>query len=146
MSEPSWIELDLAFATHDWLLADHGGMIGVQDRLELDSALASPRKRWAYGTRQCCTLAATYAFDIAQNCPFVDGNERTGWVLARLFLESNGISISFNPSDAERIILELAEADYDVEQLGNWFERHCMSVPADCCQECPREERSNESV
>ena len=73
--EPVWIEIELALAIHDSQRAEHGGPIGVRDASVLD--LARPRNRWAYGETDPCVLAAAYAFGLARNHPFTDGNKRT---------------------------------------------------------------------
>ncbi|OJW68352.1 MAG: death-on-curing protein, partial [Sphingomonadales bacterium 63-6] len=82
--EPVWLETEVAQAIHDRQLAEHGGAAGVRDAGALESALARPVNRWAYGEDDRCLLAAAYAFGIARNHPFADGNKRTAWVLARL--------------------------------------------------------------
>jgi death-on-curing protein len=119
--EPAWIEVELALAIHDRQLAEHGGPIGLRDASGLASALARPRNQWAYGETDPCALAAAYAYGIARNHPFVDGNKRTAWVLARLFLALNGISISFAPEDAVRVVLELAASNLDEANFAAWL-------------------------
>lgn len=121
MREPGWIEAELALAIHDRQLAEHGGPIGLRDAPALDSALARPRNQWAYGETDLCALAAAYAYGIARNHPFVDGNKRTAWVLARLFLLMNGISISFVPEDAVRVVLQLAASRLDEAEFAAWL-------------------------
>ena len=121
MREPVWIEAELALAIHDRQLAEHGGPIGLRDASGLDSALARPRNHWAYGERDLSALAAAYAYGIARNHPFVDGNKRTAWVLARLFLVLNGTSISFAPEDAVRVVLQLAASKLDEAEFAAWL-------------------------
>lgn len=121
MREPVWIEAELALAIHDRQLAEHGGPIGLRDAWGLDSALARPRNHWAYGERDLSALAAAYAYGIARNHPFVDGNKRTAWVLARLFLVLNGTSISFAPEDAVRVVLQLAASKLDEAEFAAWL-------------------------
>ena len=72
--EPIWIEAEVALAIHDRQLAEHGGPSGLRDRGALESALARPRNQWEYGEDDLCALAAAYAYGIARNHPFVDGN------------------------------------------------------------------------
>lgn len=120
-SEPVWIEAELALAIHDRQLAEHGGPIGVRDASALESALARPRNQWAYGEADLCALAAAYAFGIARNHPFADGNKRTAWVLARLFLSLNNVMITFRPEDAIQMVLQLAAGELTEQDVGAWF-------------------------
>jgi len=119
--EPEWIGIELTLAVHDRQIAEHGGGAGVRDQGLLESALARPINAWAYETSDPASLAANYAFGVACNPPFVDGNKRTAWVLARLFLELNGHSLKFEPSDAIRIMLALAAGEISEEELACWF-------------------------
>lgn len=127
-AEPIWIERELALAVHDRQLAEHGGGVGLRDSGGLDSALARPANRWGYGEDDLCSIAAAYAFGIARNHAFVDGNKRTAWVLARLFLMLNGITISFRPEDAIATMLSLAAGELTEDEMADWFRRHI--VPA----------------
>ncbi len=122
--EPVWLEAAEAMAIHDRQLAEHGGGTGVRDAGMLESALGRPINRWAYGEDDRCALAAAYAFGIARNHPYVDGNKRTAWVLARLFLAVNGVRIAFAPEDAIRTVLALAAGELSEEELGDWFRGH----------------------
>jgi death on curing protein len=119
--EPVWIEVELALAIHDRQLAEHGGPVGVRDHSALESALMRPRNQWAYGETNVCALAAAYAYGIARNHPFTDGNKRTAWVLARLFLALNDISLTFEPQDAIRTMLSLADGELKEADLTDWF-------------------------
>ena len=119
--EPVWLESDVAFAIHDRQLAEHGGGTGVRDTGALESALARPVNRWAYGEDDLCALAAAYAFGVARNHPFADGNKRTAWVLARLLLRLNSVTIAFDPEDAIRTVLALAAGELGEEELADWF-------------------------
>ena len=85
-----WIDRKLLELLHDESLAMHGGASGLRDAGLLDSALARPLNLAAYGEPDLAALAASYAFGLAQNHPFVDGNKRVGFVLGVLFLEING--------------------------------------------------------
>ena len=109
--EPEWLSLDLALAIHDRQLAEHGGPTGVRDQGMLESALARPLNQWTYGEDDLCALAAAYAYGIARNHPFADGNKRTAWVFARLFLRLNGQALSFAPREAIDIVLALAAGE-----------------------------------
>ena len=120
-AEPRWLDADLALAIHDRQLAEHGGGSGVRDAGMLDSALARPVNRWGYGEEDPAALAAAYAFGVARNHPFVDGNKRTAWVLARLFLALDGHDLRFEPAEAIATMLALAAGELAEEELADWF-------------------------
>ena len=121
IAEPAWIEAELALAIHDRQLAEHGGPIGVRDVSVLESALARARNQWAYGETDLCALAAAYAYGVARNHPFTDGNKRTAWVLARLFLALNDVQISFAPEEAIPMVLALASGALAEPEVADWF-------------------------
>lgn len=116
-----WVRDDVVHAIHDRQLAEHGGPAGVRDEAALDSALARPRNLAAYKRPDAAALAAAYAYGIVRNHPFVDGNKRTGWVVARLFLARNGYRLEFDPHDTVRTIERLAAGILSESQVGNWF-------------------------
>ena len=109
------------FAVHDRQLAEHGGMDGVRDRGAIESALARPMTIAGYGTPDAADLAAAYACGLARNHGFVDGNKRTAWVVARLFLADNGLSLAFDPLDAIRTMEGVAAGRIDDAALADWF-------------------------
>lgn len=121
MREWIWIETPVAEAVHDRQLAEHGGPAGVRDRGALESALARACNLAAYGEPEAAELAAAYAFGIARNHAFVDGNKRTAWVLARLFLKLNDIGFTFEREDAIAVMLRLAAGEIGEEELAAWF-------------------------
>ena len=122
--EPVWLDATLALAIHDRQLAEHGGPSGVRDTGALESALGRPVNQWVYGEDDRCALAAAYAFGIARNHPFTDGNKRTAWVLARLFLRLNGTEIAFEQRDAINTVLALAAGELSEDELADWFRAH----------------------
>jgi len=119
--EPVWLDATDALAIHDRQLSEHGGGSGIRDQGLLESALARPVNRWAYGEDDWMVLAAAYAFGLARNHPFVDGNKRTAWVLARLFLALNGQELIFSPKDAINVVLALAAGELAEDELADWF-------------------------
>lgn len=119
--EPIWLDAADAMAIHDRQLAEHGGGIGVRDENMLESALARPVNRWNYGEDDRCALAAAYAFGVARNHPFVDGNKRTAWVLARIFLSLNDVEIVFTTEDAISMMLALAAGNLSDGDAAAWF-------------------------
>jgi death-on-curing protein len=119
--EPVWLDIKIALAVHDRQLAEHGGGGGIRDAGMLESALARPVNQWGYGEDDRQALAAAYAFGIARNHPFVDGNKRTAWVFARLFLAVNGEPLDFEPQDAIDAMLALAAGQCSESELTDWF-------------------------
>ncbi len=119
--EPIWLDARDANAIHERQLAEHGGGQGVRDQGLLESALARAKNHWAYGEDDPAKLAAAYAFGIARNHPFVDGNKRTAWVIARLFLVLNGCQLVFTPADAIGLMLTLAAGELSEDQVADWF-------------------------
>jgi death on curing protein len=116
-----WLRDDLALAIHEEQLAEHGGGEGVRDEGALQSALARPRSLAGYGDPDAPALGAAYAFGVVRNHPFVDGNKRTAWVLARLFLQLNGASLEFREAEAVLVMLSLAAGEIGEEELAGWF-------------------------
>lgn len=129
--EPIWLDAADALAIHDRQLAEHGEGTGVRDHGMLKSALGRPMNRWHYGEDDRAALAAAYAFGVARNHPFIDGNKRTAWVLARLFLALNHVEITFDPEDAIATVLKLAAGELAEDDLADWYRtRIRSSAPA----------------
>lgn len=126
--ESRFIGVDVARAVHDRQLAEHGGLGGVKDAGLLDSAMSRPLNKFGYGETDLCALAAAYAFGIARNHPFADGNKRTAWVIARLFLKLNAVELAFDKADAIRTMLALAAGELEEEALAGWFRSHIASA------------------
>jgi death-on-curing protein len=124
MDEPAWIDLEVVLAVHDEQLAEHGGQAGVRDRGLLESAMARPRNQYAYGEHSLVRLAASYAFGISRNHPFLDGNKRTSLVVAELFLELNGSELTATDAECVTAFLRLAAGDLSEEQLADWIAAH----------------------
>lgn len=121
MSEPIWIEDELVLAIHDRLLVEHGGAEGVRDESLLRSALARPLNHIAYASSDIVDLAAKYTAVIVQNHPFVDGNERTGFVIGVLFLELNGYRFTASEEEAARAVLEMAAGAIDAKGFSEFL-------------------------
>jgi death on curing protein len=119
--EPVWIGREIALAVHDRQLAEHGGGVGIRAEGALDSALARAINKWSYGEEELAVLAGAYAFGIARNQPFVDGNKPTAWVIARLFLALHGATLKYDRQDAVDVMLSLAGGEVTEEQLADWF-------------------------
>ncbi|MGA2056398.1 MAG: type II toxin-antitoxin system death-on-curing family toxin [Bradyrhizobium sp.] len=121
MSEPFWLTRQIIIAIHDEQLAIHGGASGLRDEGMLESALDRPRNKWAYEQAALAELAAAYAFGIARNHPFVDGNKRTSLLALYTFLGVNGIDFVVAEADAASIILALAAGEVSEESLARWI-------------------------
>ncbi|HRQ66895.1 MAG TPA: type II toxin-antitoxin system death-on-curing family toxin [Xanthomonadaceae bacterium] len=126
MREPVWIGVELACAIHGRQLAEHGGGSGVRDEGLLQSALARPQQLLSYGSSEVdlSALAAAYAYGIARNHPFVDGNKRTAAVVCELFLELNGMALSATDADMYPVFLGLAEGSVSETELADWLRVH----------------------
>jgi death on curing protein len=122
--EPFWLEARDALAIHDRQIAEHGGLSGVRELALLESALARPLNQWNYGEDDACALAAAYAYGVARNHPFADGNKRTAWVLVRLFLSLNGYVLAFTPQEAIATVLALAAGELPEDELAAWLREH----------------------
>lgn len=125
---PQFLEVRDAVAVHDRQLSLHGGLAGIKDIGLLESAMARPRNKQSYGEDDPFALAAAYAFGIARNHPFLDGNKRTAWVAARVFLRLNGIRIAFDRQDAIDTMVSLASGMLSEDAMGDWFRAHRIDL------------------
>lgn len=121
-----WIERPLAVAIHERQLAEHGGGGGVRDDNLLDSALARPQQLHAYGDPPpgLVDLAASLAFGLARNHPFIDGNKRTAHVCYRVFLALNGGDITASDEDKYVTMVALAEGSLSEAEFATWLHQH----------------------
>ena len=119
-----WVDQAVAIAAHGEQLAEHGGAAGVRDMNMLVSAMARPLNLIAYGEPDIADLAASYAFGIARNHPFVDGNKRTAAVVSETFLMLNGHVLGCDDVELVTTFLALAAGELSVEALADWFRRH----------------------
>lgn len=128
MAEPVWIDPAVVLAVHDEQLAEHGGQVGVRDHGVLESALARPRNQFAYGEQSVARLAASYAFGICRNHPFLDGNKRTSFVVVELFLALNGLDLEAGDAECVATFFALAAGDIGEEKLAEWISANCAPV------------------
>ena len=122
MKEPIWVRRDVILAYHDLLLARHGGASGIRDAGLLDSALGRPLNLFHYEKPTLYDLAASYAFGLIKNHPFVDGNKRIGFATAVLFLEINGLKFIATEVDAVLKTLALAASEMEEAAFASWLE------------------------
>lgn len=123
-----WFAIETAIAAHGEQLAEHGGGEGIRDLGLLESAMARPRNLAGYGEPDAAALAAAYAYGIARDHPFVDGNKRLAVVIAETFAILNGYQLV--ASDAEVVVafLALAAGELSEEEMADWF-RQRIAVP-----------------
>jgi death-on-curing protein len=121
MSEPIWISDALMIDIHAEQLALFGGPAGLRDAGLLNSALTRAPNKFAYGETDLAVLAAAYAFGIARNHPFVDGNKRAAFAAIIVFLGLNDMDFLASETEATAIILELAAGHVDEEVLTRWI-------------------------
>jgi len=119
--DPVWLEQRVIKAVHDRLLGEHGGASGVRDEGLLGSALARPRHIAAYGDPDLHALAAAYASGIVRNHPFVDGNKRTAFMAAYIFLARNGVVLCAAEPEATRAVLALAAGEMTEDAFAAWL-------------------------
>ena len=119
-----WIERSVILAAHDEQLAEHGGSPGLRDAGLLDSALARPLNRAAYGAPDAADLAAAYAYGLATNHPFVDGNKRVAFIALELFLALNGHRLVIDDVNCAMCMLAVAAGTMKEPALADWIRRH----------------------
>lgn len=124
----TWIPAPVVRAIHEEQLAEHGGRTGLRDPGLLDSALARPRNLLTYGKPDAAVLAAAYAFGLAKNHPFVDGNKRMAAIISRLFLRVNGHDVRVTESAVVVTFLALAAGNLSEEELAQWFRDHLVRL------------------
>jgi death-on-curing protein len=126
-----WLTGRIVTAIHHRQIQRHGGSFGLRDEGMLDSALARPQNLSAYGEPTVFDVASSYAFGIARNHPFVDGNKRTAFVASALFLRLNGQILTAEQAEAAVIFLRLAAGDLSKPELADWFRRNASPPDAD---------------
>jgi death-on-curing protein len=124
MRMPVWLLNEVVLATHEKLLAEFGGATGIRDQGLLASALARPQNLSGYTRPTIFELAAAYAFGVIKNHPFVDGNKRTGFTIAVMFLEINGLTFGASEADATIQTLALAAGELSEAGYAAWLKAH----------------------
>lgn len=123
--EPVWVDGADCHAFHEDLLARFGGLAGIRDEGLLDSALNRPVQLFNYGDPSIFDMAAAYASGIVKNHPFLDGNKRSGFMAAALFLESNGHRFTAPETEVVERTLALAAGAISEGEYAEWLERSC---------------------
>ena len=119
--EPSWITYEQAVAIHGEQLRRFGGAPGLRDEGMLRSALERPVNKWTNEQAPLAEPAAAYAFGLAKNHAFVDGNKRIAFMAMVTFLHKNGVLLAPDPAEATVIILALAAGEVSEESLTRWI-------------------------
>ena len=121
-----WLREDVVIAMHGEQIAEHGGSPGIRDAGLLSSALARPQNQVAYGKPSVFNLAAAYAFGVIQNHPFVDGNKRTGFLAAYVFLDLNGWELVASEAEAVSAVMALATGEMDEAGFSDWLKDNSL--------------------
>lgn len=128
MKEPEWVLRETVLILHEQSLANFGGSAGIRDEGLLDSAMGRPQNAFAYGKPTLFALAASYAFGLAKNHPFIDGNKRIAFITAVLFLELNGWMFEAGEVDATVQTLALAAGEVSEEGYANWLKKNSRKI------------------
>ena len=129
MKSPVWLNALALRLLHNESLAEHGGLAGIRDEGLLMSALARPQNLFAYqNVTDIPQLAAAYAYGIAKNHPFVDGNKRAAFLSIGLFLALNGYVLEVEPSIAVNTMLALAAGDLEEAELTKWISTYSRKL------------------
>lgn len=129
--EPRWLLITVVVASQRALIAEHGGADGLRDRGLLESTLARPRNLLAYsdGNASLFDLAACYAYGLARNHCFVDGNKRIAFTAALTFLGLHGIRLNADREERVLTFVRLASGELSEKELSQWLELHCQEAP-----------------
>lgn len=124
MTEPYWIQVEVVKAIHARQINEHGGIHGIRDESLLYSALDAPKNSFHYEVTSIVKLAAKYAYAIASNHPFSDGNKRTAYICMRLFLRLNGYDIQSDDKEKVRLMTAIAAGQMKVDAIVEWLNKH----------------------
>ena len=126
--EPRWVPAVAVTAMHHQQILEHGGLAGLRSQSELEAALARPQQRWSYRELQSVpAIAAAYTEAIVHAHPFEDGNKRTGFLVAMVFLGLNGYSFTASNASVVLTIQRLAAGDLAWPDLEAWFVLHSVA-------------------
>jgi death-on-curing protein len=128
VKEPVWLSRAAILAVHEELLERFGGLAGVRDEGLLESALNKPLHLFAYERPSLFDMAAAYAYGIVKNHPFLDGNKRTGFIAAYVFLGINGLNLDAPEEEAVERTLALAAGAIRAPAFAAWLKRSCRRV------------------
>ena len=125
MSEPVWLQRRVLELLHSESIAEHGGADGLRDEGLFESALARPKNLHAYeDVTDLKRLAASYAFGLAKNHAFIDGNKRIAFIAAVLFLRINGRRLTADQAEATLVMLSLASGAMSEDEFAVWIRKN----------------------
>lgn len=127
MKEPIWVSEKIVLAIHEDQLAQHGGSAGIRDVNLLGASLARPKHLFAYGEPKIFDLAAAYAYGLANNHPFIDGNKRTAFMVMYTFLGLNGYWLEVEEMEVVVKMEGLTMNQETQESIALWLEKHSTS-------------------
>jgi death-on-curing protein len=126
-TEPTWLDRPIVEALHADQILEHGGSLGIRDEGLLESALARPQQKWHHEpATDLAILAAAYAFGIAKNHPFIDGNKRAALVATYTFLALNDFELEAPEPEAVTAILGTADGSLSEGDLASWIRSHLI--------------------
>jgi len=123
-----WVDAEILLAAHDEQLAEHGGLSGIRDMGLFEAALARPQNLAAYGQPDAAALAAAYAFGIAKNHAFVDGNKRAALIALEYFLALNGFVLTAEDPQCVLAILSVASGAFSEDDMAGWIRSHISPI------------------
>jgi death-on-curing protein len=129
VKEPRWLTEEQILAIHERLLSEHGGLAGVRDQGLLESALDRPRNLFAYKDASIYDIAGAYAHGIVKNHPFLDGNKRTAFIAAYVFLAMQGRQLIASEEKAVTAMLALAAGEMTQQAFSKWLEQESEPMP-----------------
>ena len=121
-----WLSADVMRAVHAEQLAEHGGAAGIRDEGLFESAMTRAENLAHSGQPDAAALAAAYGCGLARNHPFIDGNKRTAFVAAELFLTCNGYTLAAEDVDCVLTMLAVASGTLDEAAFADWIRRHVV--------------------
>ena len=135
--KPVWIKEELVIAIHARQIAEHGGSAGIRDKSLLQSALTRSQQLYAYGdpSPDMAALAASLAYGISKNHPFIDGNKRMAAVLCELFIVINGMGLEASDQEMLSVFMALAEGSLNENQLADWIRPRLTQLRPDYIHE-----------
>ncbi len=128
MKEPIWLSREDCLAIHEMMLAQHGGLAGVRDEGLLESALSKPQHLFTYRSPTLAEMAASFAAGIILNHPLLDGNKRTGFMLAATFLEINGMEVTATEETVIEMTLALASGKLKQAGYAEWLSKNSKAL------------------
>ena len=128
--EPEWVEVETVYRLHERQLAEHGGIQGIRDAGLLNSAMNRPLARWSYGNPppDLCELAAAYAYGLAKNHPFLDGNKRSAAVVCEVFLLLIGVKTTATEEEKYPYYLGLSSGEIGEDDFASWLRANTRST------------------